>query len=411
MVTTPFTWGQGGQKLTAGQARSQRAIAEALANQRKDPQNMWEGVQSAIGQIGGALLNSRADAAEADGRKLVAESLGAGDYMAAMGNEWASPNQLAVAKALYDRELQQMGWDREDNDPMRQLQLQAAQQGLEKGAIELEGMRNPVPKPAEPFTLSAGQSRFAGDGSVIASVPEGENDGLTDTQRNLLWRAEQAGLVPGTPEWNQFMVSGGQGGMALSVGADGAVSFTTGNAKPLTEGQSKDTVYATRAEGALPLIDQFGAALTNPLERAVEGDPTGLARGLQSPEFQQAQQAGKEFLQAILRKDTGAAITPQETAEYGSVYLPVPGDSPAVLEQKRVSRSRALEAIKAGLPPAAILAQEQALNASGSTQPMTPEAMPVVPAQIDYNAAEPPAGWAGNPDLWRFMSPEDRALW
>lgn len=86
---------------------------------------------------------------------------------------------------------------------------------------------------------------------------------------------------------------------------------------------------------------------------------------MQSPEFQQAQQAGKEFLQAILRKDTGAAITPQETAEYGSVYLPVPGDTPVVLEQKRVSRKRALEAINAGLPPQAILAQEIALQNSG----------------------------------------------
>ena len=75
-----------------------------------------------------------------------------------------------------------------------------------------------------------------------------------------------------------------------------------------------------------------------------------------------AEQAGKEFLQAILRKDTGAAITPAETSEYGSVYLPRPGDTPELLAQKRVSRMRALEAIKAGMPPAAILAQERALK-------------------------------------------------
>jgi hypothetical protein len=81
---------------------------------------------------------------------------------------------------------------------------------------------------------------------------------------------------------------------------------------------------------------------------------------LKSTEFQQAEQAGKEFLQAILRKDTGAAITKEETAEYGTVYLPQPGDSPEVLMQKQTSRERAIRAIEAGLPPQAILALEKA---------------------------------------------------
>lgn len=219
------------------------------------------------------------------------------------------------------------------------------------------------------------------------SPPQGSE--MTDTQQNLMWRAQQAGLQPGTPEWQQFMMSGGSGGTSLSVGPDGSVSFQQGGGmKPLTEQQSKDTVYATRAEGALPIIDQYGSSLTNPVERAVEGDPTGLARGLQSQEFQLAQQAGKEFLQAILRKDTGAAITPQETAEYGSVYLPVPGDTPAVLEQKRVSRSRALEAMKAGLPPAAILAQERALAASGGQGGGYTAVNPQTGERVTWNGSE-----------------------
>lgn len=32
-------------------------------------------------------------------------------------------------------------------------------------------------------------------------------------------------------------------------------------------------------------------------------------------------------------------------------------------------------------------------------------------ANFDYNAPEAPEGWGGDPALWRFMSPEDRALW
>ena len=32
---------------------------------------------------------------------------------------------------------------------------------------------------------------------------------MTDTQRNLMWRAEQAGLQPGTKEYADFMRAGG----------------------------------------------------------------------------------------------------------------------------------------------------------------------------------------------------------
>ena len=78
-----------------------------------------------------------------------------------------------------------------------------------------------------------------------------------------------------------------------------------------------------------------------------------------------AQQAAEEFLQAILRKDTGAAITAGEQALYGKTYVPQPGDSDAVLAQKANSRRRALEALKSGMPPAAMVAQERALIASG----------------------------------------------
>ena len=41
------------------------------------------------------------------------------------------------------------------------------------------------------------------------------------------------------------------------------------------------------------------------------------------------------------------------------MYLPRPGDSPEVLNQKQESRRRAVDAIKAGLPPQAILQMEK----------------------------------------------------
>lgn len=202
-----------------------------------------------------------------------------------------------------------------------------------------------------------------------------ELEGQTDSQKNLDYRAREAGLVRGTPEYQNFMLTGGAGGTSLMVGPDGTVQFSQGHTKPLTEGQSKDATYATRAEGSLGTLDQFGASLTSPIERAAEYDPTGMLRGQQSAEFQQAKQAGDEFLQAILRKDTGAAITKDEMEGYGRTYLPMPGDGPEVLAQKQVARRRALEALKAGMPPQAILNQEEALRRSGAGDTPPPSAV------------------------------------
>jgi hypothetical protein len=176
--------------------------------------------------------------------------------------------------------------------------------------------------------------------------------------------AKQQGF-PGS--FNDWLASQ-KGGMSLQVDPEtGAVSFQQGgNIKPMTEGQSKDTTYATRAEGALPILDKYGNSLTS-LGESVGGSLPVVGNYAKSADYQQAEQAGTEFLQAILRKDTGAAITPQETAEYGKVYLPRPGDSQEVLAQKKTSRKRALEALKAGMTPQAILAQERALTKIGST--------------------------------------------
>lgn len=165
-------------------------------------------------------------------------------------------------------------------------------------------------------------------------------------------------------------------GMVVETGPDGTRIVQgpgAGANKPLTEGQSKDAVYATRAEGALATLESAGPdALTDRASIVADKAPLGIGRGIQSDQYQVARNAGDEFLQAILRKDTGAAITAQEQDMYGKTYLPQPGDGDAILKQKAQARRRALEALKAGMPPAAILQQEQALDASGSDRVNSP---------------------------------------
>lgn len=185
-------------------------------------------------------------------------------------------------------------------------------------------------------------------------------------------------LFPGQEEPKRYNVGGalvdangrvvyqGQGNTGTySVTLPDGTKMEVGG-KPLTEGQSKDTVFSTRARGALPYVDAGDAALTDPREVGKDKVPL-VGNYLTSKDYQVARSAGTEFLQALLRKDTGAAIQPFEVAEYGSVYLPQPGDTPERLAYKKEARHRAVAAIEAGMPAQAIVAQEKALSTPGAS--------------------------------------------
>lgn len=269
----------------------------------------------------------------------------------AMSDPWAREAYGPMLEAAFNQQLRR-------TDPGYQLDQQIKQAQL------AQLLSPPPPKPDWQTETTGTGDILRWDNndptaapSVFYDAPDAAPE-LTDTQVNLAWRAEQAGLTPGTPEYAEFMRSGGQStGMALTVGSDGTVQFAQGGEgmKALTEGQSKDVNYLVRGRGANDTLAGIDATLTSFISRAANVDPTGTAQTwLQSEEFQLAQQAADEFKTSILRKDTGATVTPQEDALYDRLYIPQPGNSPALIKQKAEARARALAAIEAGIPSRAI---------------------------------------------------------
>ncbi|WP_188240713.1 hypothetical protein [Stenotrophomonas maltophilia] len=188
---------------------------------------------------------------------------------------------------------------------------------------------------------------------------------------------------------------------------------TLGAPLKLTEGQGKDIVYYSRGRDSNELLRKNGNSLLMTeggqgargiLDSALQALPwvgdSGAVNSLLSPERKQARQAAAEFLSAILRKDTGAAITQQEFDIYGPMYLPMPGDDSKTLEQKALAREGALESIKAGLgaAQAAIPAPRGSSRlatgtlgdppASGAPSPGLPPAAPP-PAAVQALRANP----------------------
>jgi flagellum-specific peptidoglycan hydrolase FlgJ len=159
----------------------------------------------------------------------------------------------------------------------------------------------------------------------------------------------------------------------------------------LTEAQGKDLVYYNRGIQALADLGD-GSALTG--VEGIIGNTIGqvpvLGNYAKSEEFQKAEQSGRNFLNSILRKDTGAAITSQEMSIYGGVFLPQPGDSVAVIKQKNEARRQAIDAIRDGLGPADVLALGQRLTRREDARTPTPD-RPGAPTAPGTTSAPPPS--------------------
>lgn len=184
-----------------------------------------------------------------------------------------------------------------------------------------------------------------------------------------------------------------------------AETAALGTAGPkLTEGQSKDLNYYGRGNAANKELETQGAGLTNAavgdrsagrgvLDSTLRSLPgignSGVVNSLISNDRQKAEQSGQEFVNAILRKDSGAALTDPEIATYGRTYLPQPGDGEAVLKQKQEARTRAISGIREGLGSAAVLAAE--VNRPEYKPPVTAAAAkvatPAAPVQISTEQA------------------------
>jgi hypothetical protein len=71
----------------------------------------------------------------------------------------------------------------------------------------------------------------------------------------------------------------------------------------------------------------------------------GVGNYLISNERQKFEQAKRDFINAQLRRESGAAISPTEFESADKQYFPVPGDKPEVIKQKEANRRAAIEAL------------------------------------------------------------------
>jgi hypothetical protein len=104
----------------------------------------------------------------------------------------------------------------------------------------------------------------------------------------------------------------------------------------------------TNAEKA---IEQFTESGLQPGGALARGVPFA-GNFLQTEDYQRFDRARRDFINSVLRLESGAAIGQEEFANAERQYFPMPGDKPGVIEDKRIARHIVTEAMKISAGPA-----------------------------------------------------------
>jgi hypothetical protein len=152
------------------------------------------------------------------------------------------------------------------------------------------------------------------------------------------WVERQNSMFPAAPSGYRYTPTGDL--EAIPQGpADPA------NPNNITGDQRKVSSFAERLAEANTIIDDTESAGASYAETAKSSVPV-LGNLLISSDRQKLEQAQRDFVNAQLRRESGATIQDTEFESAKKQYFPQPGDSTAVIEQKRKARKLAIENMK-----------------------------------------------------------------
>jgi hypothetical protein len=181
--------------------------------------------------------------------------------------------------------------------------------------------------------------------------------------RNAAKGAGGIGAAPSGYQW----VRGANGSAELAPIKGGPAEASR---KKMNDEQAKALGYAKRITDAnIVLEDPMYAKSLVSTRSNVGSSVPFIGNALVSSDYQIADQAVRNFINAQMRRESGAVISPEEFANARIQYIPVWGDGEEVLERKRQARARALENLYVSSGPSGLeQAQDVAPPSLSATQ-------------------------------------------
>lgn len=219
------------------------------------------------------------------------------------------------------------------------------------GSIQLVAVTPELPSQfAKPGMVAPNPQAIVGQGGLMPPASTGAK-GISDP-------------TPSTPT-SQMLPSPNSPVRGFNVQP---IAGTQGTPK-FTEDQTKTGGFATRMESAAADLDRvFGEGYQPTVATNIGtalNEKTGTSSFLSS-QGQQVDQAKRNFINAQLRRESGAVISPEEFSNANKQYFDVPGDEREVKEQKKRNRADAIQAMKTSAGGA--------YKASGNTSSTIPHA-------------------------------------
>lgn len=228
-----------------------------------------------------------------------------------------------------------------------------------KDAYAIHQQRVKAQKPERPNYINAGDGQLFNDqtGEWISAPNSGRQkppqvvelfDEGTGQPYKATWNTE-------TGTYDRVGGVKAPSGMRVEMGPDGQFTLTQG---PLGSGggnanQNLNAGFLIRGRDAHATITELENQGTFMGNKILRNAPGGLGNYGLSPDAQKFEQAKRDFVNAVLRRESGAVISEEEFANADQQYFPQPGDSPQVIEQKRRNRENAVKAFELSAGPAA----------------------------------------------------------
>jgi hypothetical protein len=255
-------------------------------------------------------------------RQAALDAIAAEDRQRRIQREAAEASAGANARGLRQMEADAL---RQGVNP-RDVALQAYGESGEVPSFLADALK-PAPEPRRTIVTTTGPDgrpvrRAVTEDELITGVPE-YREPREPRQPNYTWVLRD--------------------GKAMHIReeqiAPGDVPYQPSGSGGATEGQRRTEGLLSRAQAARQTIDS--------LEPSIGAWDTSVPYSwMQSQAGQQYGQAARQWIQSVLRDESGAAIGADEEASYFRTYFRQPGDSAVVIKQKQQARSAAEAAMQ-----------------------------------------------------------------
>ncbi|WP_431321678.1 hypothetical protein [Rhizobium sp. YTU87027] len=212
--------------------------------------------------------------------------------------------------------------------------------------------------PDQAQQLGAGKTVSGPNGEIIFMTPQGVFSGnpKEGTAKPLQPQAQP----PEQPYVDLFGNGGGAPAPAAPAAAPAPAPAPQAAEQPQRQGmipltapkvtidESKAAGFADRMNEAEALIQKYGTAGAGVKDQFVSDNsyiPDVAENWMLSNDFQNFAQARRNFINAQLRRESGAVIGPSEFENARKQYFPEPGDNEDVLKQKAQNRQTAIQAM------------------------------------------------------------------